>query len=444
MTKVVHPPFYYGLVLSLVRPIYRLLLWHRRQRSHDYRREIAERFGLAKLVRPKSRTRQVIWCHAVSLGELNTAYPLLRALLDEGHGLYITSTTQTGFGRVGVLFGDEIMMGQVVHGFVPIDDVLIIRRFVRLLCPALVLFVETELWANTLAVLCHDGIPSVMVNARLTDKSRAGYQRFAKLSGSMMANISLVIAQDEKSAQGFLALGLPKDKLKLAPSLKWSQTINPPAVACQFGGRPVWVAGSTHEGEEEACLQAHRRLLAEYPNLLLILVPRHPERFDRAYELSHKSGFVVARRSLGEDPAKCQVYLADTMGELLAWYQACQVAFVGGSLVAVGGHNPAEPASFAKPVIMGRYSESCQVLLDDLLAKGGAVQIGDNKDIDGLADALRKFLGQDGKAAGQMAYEIYQSKKDAVTLQKQYLTPFLARPTLRTSVYSEVPPAIQD
>lgn len=414
------PPFYYRLLIAFIKPCYRLLLWHRRHRLPHYSREVAERFGQADLVRPNAKA--VIWCHAVSLGELNTAYPLLKQLVGRGFGLYITSTTQTGFGRVARLFSDEMATAQVVQGFLPIDDRSIIRSFLAKITPMLALFVETELWATTLHELSLCNVPSVMVNARLVDSSRASYQRFAALSASMMANVGLVIVQDERSRQNFLRLGLPFDKLAVASSLKWSQSFEVPEVAVVFGRRTIWTAGSTHAGEELVCLMAHKKLLDDDPNALLILVPRHPERFEEVYLLCLSEGLRVARRSRGDNPDGCQVYLADTMGELLAWYRVCEVAFVGGSLVAVGGHNPIEPAHLGKPVIMGSHTKACQALLDELLAVGAAVQIDDDKDGDGLYRALS--IRCDVRA-GQAGRALCEQKSGAVYEQLQLLEPYL-------------------
>lgn len=426
MQKMVYPPLYYQWAIKVLSPLYRFWMYTRKHRLPHYQREIDERFGRSKTVRPKSTSGRIIWCHAVSLGELNTVYPLLCELLDDGHGLYITSTTQTGFARVSVLFEHQMMTGQVVQGFVPVDDVAVVGKFVRRLCPSVALFVETELWANTLAVLTNNGVPSVMVNARLVDSSRAGYGRFKKLSQSMMANLSLVLAQDERSAQNFLALGLSPDKLKIVNSLKWSQSFAVPSVDVPVKRPMVWTAGSTHKGEESLCLKVHKQILNDNPNALLILVPRHPERFDEVYGLCLAEGVKVARRSWGEAVGDCQVYLADTMGELLYWYDVCDVAVVGGSFVAVGGHNPIEPASLAKPVIMGRYAHACRALLDVLVEAGAGVQLGDETDVMGLYQAVMGYRGEQGKIAGQNGYKVSQTKSQAVLEQKAYLSPYLS------------------
>lgn len=429
------PPWYYDWAIALARPLYRAFLFSRQEKLLDYEREVDERFGMTKYKSPRPkingiRAGKVIWCHAVSLGELNTAYPLLKKLLENGHGLFITTTTQTGFARVRQLFDWWLETGQVVHGFVPIDDKMVLARFLRAVQPDLAVFIETELWANTLYALAMDDVPRVMVNARLVNESFVKYRRFKKLSASMMKNLSLVIAQDKQSYQNFIALGLPEDKAVLADSLKWAQDDQvPPKVDMSVTQRPIWTAGSTHEGEEAAVLFAHKRILETHKKALLILVPRHPERFEAVYKLCLSSGLKTARRSQNE-PIKdsTEVYLADTMGELLAWYQMADVVFVGGSLVAdVGGHNPTEPAALGKPVVMGRHVASCQVLVDELVAVHNLSQVADKE---GLAQAVFTWLDDKtaSRAAGQAGEKLVNIKKHAAQVQLSYLAQFLETP----------------
>ncbi len=435
-----HPPWYYQWAIVVARPIYRAMLFFKQQQLPYYHREIEERFGCAyQAPKPLQRgyiRKKVIWCHAVCLGEINTAYPLLKSLLDDGHGLYITSTTQTGFAQVERLFASYLKTHQVVHGFVPVDDRAVVYRFIRRINPHLALFIETELWANTLYLLAKHQIPAVMVNARLNQRSFEKYKKVKKLSQSMMANLSLVIAQDERSAERFLALGLDKDKCVLADSLKWSasQAANKlPSIthltqSLNANKRPVWVAGSTHEGEEFAVLNAHKDILQTHPTALLIIVPRHPERFDAVWQLCLESGLICHRRHENAPITdETQVYLADSMGELLAWYDCSDVALVAGSLVDIGGHNPIEPASFAKPIIMGQYVRACEVLVQALAQVGALVQVGDAQDVKGIAHAVIQWFDSPSKAqlAGQAGQLLAKSKQTASDQQKQYLLPYL-------------------
>ncbi|ELA08023.1 3-deoxy-D-manno-octulosonic-acid transferase [Moraxella macacae 0408225] len=365
-------PAYYRLLMVIVKPIYRLKLAF----SKTLPQETYERFG--KAYPPIVTQKPMIWCHAVSLGEINTAYPLLRQLLAKHYALWITNTTHTGFARTEQLFANELKSGDVYHSFVPVDTGNIIGNFLDHINPIVALFIETELWATTLSVLKQRNIASVLVNGRLSEKSFGGYQRFGKLSQSMMDNISLIIAQDADSAKYFGQLGASFDKICLAASLKWSSQINPAmlnhakVLAKNWGlaQRTVIVASSTHAGEESQILATFLALNAKFlaKKLLLIIVPRHPERFDEvAVLIQHSSAKPVIRRSQNQAPSFAEnVYLADSMGELGIWYALADIAFIGGSWVNVGGHNPVEAAIVGKPMIMGQYTRSCQLVVDKL------------------------------------------------------------------------------
>lgn len=432
------PPWYYRLAIWLLLPIYRLWVRMHKNSLPYYEREYAERFGggyqrpIAKidtLATPSSprqqSSRKIIWCHAVSLGELNTVYPLLRLLLKAGYGLYVTSTTQTGFERARQLFDSEMASGQVVQGFVPADGRAVIERFLRDVKPDLAMFVETELWANTLFCLAKNNLPSVMVNARLTHRSFVRYRKHQALSSSMMANLSLVIAQDDQSATRFLALDLDKHKLVQADSLKWSQTVV--GIVTKSPHRQnLWVAGSTHDGEERACLLVHQQLLQHDPEAVLVLVPRHPERFEQVFILCRQMGLTTQRYSDGA-MGNSQVYLIDAMGQLKNWYSQAVVAFVGGSLCDVGGHNPIEPIAFGVPIVMGRFSSSCDNLLLPLIQVGAAKQVGDCDDIQGLKEAIADWLFNPkyAKQAGEQGRRLMQQKQSAVDEQYRYLSSLL-------------------
>lgn len=408
---VIRPPWYYRLAIMMARPVYWGILAHKKDKLPYYEREMAERFGHHYLPLAKS-DKGVIWCHAVSLGELNTAYPLLKLLLDDNYHLWITSTTQTGFARAKTLFADRL--GKTVqHSFVPVDDVAVLQRFLSHVRPVMAVFVETELWANTLYLLASKGITSVMANARLTDNSFDGYRKFARLSQSMMANLSLIIVQDAQSHANFIALGADNDKVKLAHSLKWSSATNQPFLhKTTLGHRPVWVMASTHDGEESLALAVHQRLLTHLPNALLILVPRHPERFDDVAKLCQD--FIYHRRSQTDIQDDTQVYLADSMGELMAWYGLCDVAVVGGSFVDKGGHNPIEPARVAKPIIMGRYVKNCAEIVADLVGVQALVQV-QGDDESELFDVLKFWLDDPNSAkhAGEQGKQLADERRQA-------------------------------
>jgi len=405
---VYQTPFYYQFLISLLKPLYRLQVWRRSHKRDNYQQEVAQRFGKQYPSPPIAMDEDhkgVIWCHAVSLGETNTVAPLLDMLMANGYQIWLTNTTQTGFARGASRFVDEIAQGRMSHSYVPVDSPAVIETFLAHVQPIAALFVETELWANILTKLAQHQIPSVLVNGRLSSSSFKSYQKIAAVSTSMMKNLALIIAQDSDSAKRFRQLGADSAQIRVAGSLKWvintpkanSNTINiddqdadtaevyahiehqKNQLAQEFAtvGRPVWVAASTHEGEEAAALYLHQQLLSQsaLAESLLIIVPRHPERFDAVAELIQKTGLTMARRSNDESiGADTQVYLADSMGEMMTWYTLATVALVGGSLVDIGGHNPVEPASVATPVIMGRYTQSCQSVVDKLAEVGALYQ----------------------------------------------------------------------
>ena len=482
-TKAIAPPWYYKLAIKVVKPIYRVVLWRRYRQAKksdmpvaDYKQEIDSRYGrhypqppVYSMTSSQSASKSSalnganIWCHAVSLGETNTIAPMLKVMLQQGAKIWITNTTQTGFARTEQIFAEAIASQQMVHTFVPVDDKAIIEKFVAKAQPDLAMFVETELWANILSVLKQSAIPSVLVNARLSQKSFENYAKYAAVSESMMHNISMIIAQDADSAKRFRRLGAEVVKIRRANSLKWSTgsapttaqsdsklTAKTQALQAKFGStlevfnRPIWVAGSTHEGEEKAVIEAHKQIIAQanLANALLILVPRHPERFDAVAEMLEQSALVYHRRSQQQlIEANTQVYLADTMGELTACYQLADVALVGGSLVNIGGHNPIEAASLAKPVIMGPYTQSCHEVVAALNEVGAlkvvtaakndkAVKLSDSTATTpnaSLLDSVVQWLSnpEQAKQAGEEGQRLVATKSNAMQQQLEMIESLL-------------------
>lgn len=393
------PPLYYRLVIAVLKPLYRVMVWRRSHERENYRQEVAQRFGKAYPPRPVSDSSEpaghIIWCHAVSLGETNTVAPLLDSLMHKGYQIWLTNTTQTGFARGASRFADDITQGRLSHSYVPVDTPAVIETFLAHVQPVAALFVETELWANILSKLSQQHIPSILVNGRLSAASFRRYQKIHAVTASMMQNLTLIIAQDDESAKRFRQLGADSGQIRVAGSLKWVintpktnqnlshiNTVSEPCIeasvdeAC-LNNRCIWVAASTHAGEEALALSMHQRILSDraLAHSLLIIVPRHPERFDEVATLIESSGLKMARRSAKESiDDDTQVYLADSMGELMQWYQLADVALVGGSLVDIGGHNPVEPASVATPILMGPYTQSCQTVVDKLAEVGALYQ----------------------------------------------------------------------
>ncbi|GAA0321251.1 3-deoxy-D-manno-octulosonic acid transferase [Psychrobacter aestuarii] len=454
IANAIAPPWYYRAAIGTLKPLYRLQVHKRSAARDNYHDEVAERFGsayrkpsqLPSIGQASTQTgtqtntwtdAPLLWCHAVSLGETNTVAPLLDVLLGAGYRIWLTNTTQTGHARTQKRFAEALASGQMQHSYVPVDAPTVIKQFLAHVQPAAALFVETELWANTLYLLNKQHIPSILVNGRLSEASFTRYQKIAKVSASMMHNLTCIIAQDEQSATRFKALGAPAEKVKIGRSLKWVINGNtkpslPESIQNAFAtiDRPIWVAASTHEGEEQIALDWQQQLLqdAKSADALLILVPRHPERFDAAAQMVQASGLSVARRSLKESiQPSTQVYLADTMGELMAWYQLADVALVGGSLVDVGGHNPVEPAGVGTPVLMGSYTYSCQEVVDELAAVGALQQATAATDTradyataaEHLYPQLFAWLTQPERAiaAGQAGAQLTEMRQSALTDQ---------------------------
>lgn len=414
-------PFYYRLSLSLLKPLYKLKLASKKTLPNEVNERFGKNYAAIKTQKP------IIWCHAVSLGETNTAEPILQGLLSEGYALWVTNTTHTGYARVEAMFASEIAKGEVYHSFVPVDDGKVIDKFLDHVNPVGALFIETELWGTTLAKLEQRQIASILVNGRLSEKSFNGYQKASKLSQSMMDNLSLIIAQDADSAKRFRQLGATSDKIRMASSLKWSSKANPLMInranslrkEWQLDVRPMILAASTHEGEETQILESFAQIRKNFAdkNPLLIIVPRHPERFEEVAKLIESQNYKVIRRSHDDKPTtEHHVYLADSMGELGVWYALCDMAFIGGSVVDIGGHNPIEAAIVGKPIVMGQYTQSCQQVVDKLKQVGALQQVANSIE---LTNALENWLShpEQAKQAGQAGQALAEQYQDATNQQ---------------------------
>ncbi|WP_331693704.1 lipid IV(A) 3-deoxy-D-manno-octulosonic acid transferase [Pseudomonas sp. ZY71] len=379
--------FYLGLPLVAIR------LWLRARKAPAYARRIGERFSYGMpTLQPGG-----IWVHAVSVGESIAAAPMIRALLQRYPTLPITVTcmTPTGSERIQALFANE---PRIQHCYLPYDLPCAAARFLDRAQPKLAVIMETELWPNHIHQCAKRGIPVALANGRLSERSARGYGRFSKLTAPMLAEMSLFAVQTEAEAQRFRNLGARAERVEVTGSIKFDLTIDPQLLqrAAELRGqwqaleRPVWIAASTHEGEDEVVLDAHRRLLANHPDALLILVPRHPERFNSVFELCQREGFATVRRSTGANvDAQTSVLLGDTMGELLFLYALADSAFVGGSLVANGGHNLLEPAALAKPVISGPHLFNFLDIAAQLREAGALAEV---DDAEGLAVEVQRLF----------------------------------------------------
>jgi 3-deoxy-D-manno-octulosonic-acid transferase len=379
--------FYLGLPLVAIR------LWLRSRKAPAYAKRIGERFSYGMpTLQPGG-----IWVHAVSVGESIAAAPMIRALLQRYPTLPITVTcmTPTGSERIHAMFANE---PRIQHCYLPYDLPCAAARFLDRVQPKLAVIMETELWPNHIHQCAKRGIPVALANGRLSERSAKGYGRFSKLTAPMLAEMSLFAVQTEAEARRFRDLGARPETVEVTGSIKFDLTIDPQLLqrAAELRGqwqaqeRPVWIAASTHEGEDEVVLNAHRRLLANHPDALLILVPRHPERFNSVFELCQREGFATVRRSTGVNvDAATSVLLGDTMGELLFLYALADSAFVGGSLVPNGGHNLLEPAALAKPVISGPHLFNFLDIAAQLRSAGALAEV---DDAEGLATEVQRLF----------------------------------------------------
>lgn len=403
--------FYLGL------PLVALRLWLRARKAPAYAKRIGERFSFGlPTMRPGG-----IWVHAVSVGESIAAAPMIRGLLERYPQLPITVTcmTPTGSERIKAMFAGE---PRIQHCYLPYDLPCAAARFLERVQPTLAVIMETELWPNHIHQCAKRGIAVALANARLSERSAKGYGRFAKLTQPMLAEMSWFAVQTEAEAQRFLGLGARPEAVEVTGSIKFDLSIDPQLLAraaelrgqWQAAERPVWIAASTHEGEDEVVLAAHRQLLANHPDALLILVPRHPERFNAVFELCQQQGFATVRRSKAEPvTANTLVLLGDTMGELLFLYALADIAFVGGSLVANGGHNLLEPAALAKPVLSGPHLFNF-LEIAALLREAGALQEVD--DAQGLAVAVQRLfeLPRDAQKMAEAGLKVMRANQGAL------------------------------
>lgn len=347
----------YTLLLAFVAPILLFGLYKSRPNKPSFGSRWKEHFG----VTPKLKSeKKPIWIHAVSVGESIAAIPLIKELKKQNPEQPIVVTTTTSTGAEQIM---KNLKGVVEHRYMPIDFTWAVTKFINTIQPTQLLIIETELWPNTLKTVSKFGVPITLVNARLSEKSCRNYLKVKPLFNLMQSCLNKVLCQTHQDAENFKKLGIPNSKLFVTGSIKFDITVQDDVILkgkelrSNLGQeRSVWVAASTHPGEEEQVLKAHRLLLEKESHSLLIIVPRHPERFESVFKLCQNFDFETVRRTaLKPITDSTQVYLADTMGELLLLLAASDVCFMGGSLAGdkVGGHNVLEPAVVGVPIITG-------------------------------------------------------------------------------------------
>ncbi len=387
----------WSLACRLATPLLRRYMAQRLARGKEDPQRLEERWGHASRPRPPG---PLVWLHGASVGEVISALPLLRALGRDHPNLtlLITSGTVTS----AKIAATRLAEG-VIHQFLPIDHPAAVARFYRHWRPNLGLLVESELWPNLLRQAQRRNLPLVLLNARLSARSFGRWQRFAPVSRALMQPFQLVLAQSRQDAERYRALGarkamavgnlkfaaspLPHDPRQLAD---WQRRVE---------NRPIWLAASTHPGEESCLAQVHLSLKADHPKLLTLMVPRHPERGAQLAEELRAQGLTVTRQALGETPdPRTDIHLGDTLGDLGLWYRLSPLAFIGGSLVAHGGQNPLEAARLNAALLMGPHSHNFTEIVALLSADRALTEVADQTELEA---ALRRFLAEPALAAAQ-------------------------------------------
>lgn len=389
-----------------------------------YRDRLGQRFGIGY-----PQLDRCIWIHAVSVGEVQAAVPLIRAIGRRfpNHNLLITTVTPTGAARVEALFGDTVS-----HCYIPFEMPLAVDRFFDSVNPELALVMETEIWPNLYRGCGIRDIPLVLVSARISPKSVDSYRKFLPLFRDTLSHGIIIAAQSEADADRFRSLGASPVRTWVTGNIKFDIEL-PPDLEQRgkdfrqqtFGARPVWIAASTHDQEEQQVLAAHRALLEKFPDLLLVLVPRHPPRFPAVSDMIDKARFEkIARTENRPCIESTEVFLGDTMGEVPLFYAASDIGFVGGSLVPIGGHNLLEPAALGLPVISGPHVYNAQEIADMFIELGACHIV---KDASELVAAVSVLLDNEEAAAkrGSQGLEIVRRNRGALNKLLGLLEPLI-------------------
>ncbi|MGR9045710.1 MAG: lipid IV(A) 3-deoxy-D-manno-octulosonic acid transferase [Gammaproteobacteria bacterium] len=379
----------YSAVFYLILPLVLSRLLWRSIKAPAYRQRIHERLGWYR----NARSQSVLWFHAVSVGEAETVFPLVKRMQAQypAKKILVTTTTPTGSARVTTVLGES-----VDHVYLPYDMPGAVGRFLAHYKPELAVIMETEIWPNLFAGCAERGIPLFIVNARLSEKSARGYLKIPALVRPALAGVSFIATQTQPDAERFIQIGAERSRVGMMGNLKFDSEI--PRAALEqgkqvrdslFPERFVWIVASTHGNEEDPFLELYRDLKPDMPELLLLIVPRHPERFNEVEKLCGQARLSVVTRTSGRSCSiETDVFLLDTMGELKLFYAASDLAFVGGSMVPVGGHNILEPAALGVPVVFGPYMHNFKEIERQVLEHDAAIQCRDLNEIGATVRSL--------------------------------------------------------
>ncbi|TEW56618.1 3-deoxy-D-manno-octulosonic acid transferase [Psychromonas sp. RZ22] len=414
----------YSLLLLIVAPFFIYSLYKSKPNKPKFGKRWKEHFGFTPTL--DNPSKYVVWFHTVSVGETIAATPLIRAYHHSHpeHTIVITTTTSTGAEQAAKL------SNIAQHRYMPVDFSFAIKRFIRTIKPQKIFIMETELWPNTLAVAAQNNVEITILNARLSARSCLRYKKFQRIFNLLSQNIQQVLCQTKDDAERFLSLGLNDQKVKITGSLKFDINISSEVISAGLSlrkeiakDRPVWIVASTHLGEDEIVLEAHKSLLKEIPKLVLIIVPRHPERFEQVYQLSQQQGFKSVRKT-SKQPVNqdIQVFIGDTMGEMLMLIGAADICFMAGSLVGekVGGHNLLEPAALAKPCLTGPSYYNFKQITEQLIAANGCTICNNS---DEIYQAVKKLINDPNlqKQSGTAALSIVNENKGSLQKTLSYL-----------------------
>lgn len=417
--------FFYTIIFIIALPVIFYRLWVKDKKVPGYRIRWPERFGIYPA---PPEGKPIVWVHAVSVGEVVAATPLIKRLLQcTDIRLMVTTMTPTGSTRVASTFGD-----QVLHVYAPYDLPWTVSAFLRRTRPILTIIMETELWPNMLHECAKRKVPTILANARMSERSARGYLRFASATRSLLHCLNYVGAQNADDGERFIRMGLDRERLVITGSVKFDVQLNDDqlqqstALKSQYNDkRPIFVAASTHEGEDQIIADAFREILAHHPDTLLIIVPRHPERFDDVADLFNQQ-FQCVRRSQQKIPTpNTTVVIGDTMGEMMLFYGAADIAFVGGSLIEHGGHNVIEPAYWGLPILSGPFTFNFADISKRLLSCDGMVTV---KNSEQIAQTVIQWLNNpiQRKQIGHNAKQFAESNRGAVERLMEIIKRYIA------------------
>jgi 3-deoxy-D-manno-octulosonic-acid transferase len=417
----------YSVIFYLTLPVILIRLLLRSLKAPAYRKRISERFALQPIPQGFDKNKLTLWIHAVSVGETAASAPLvaqLQRLYPEAQ-IVMTTMTPTGSERVRMLYGES-----VIHVYIPYDLPGACNRFLDKYRPSLLILMETELWPNLVHSCHHRGVKLLLANGRLSEKSAAGYGRFATFTRSLLEKIDKIAAQAAPDAQRFIDLGAKPEQVEVTGSLKFLIDVNEKESQAYFSAirktaRPVLVAASTREGEEEKVLAAFKACLAKIPSLLLVLIPRHPERFAKANRLSENEGLATVKRSDGgvAEP-NIQVVIGDSMGEMLDYYSIATIAFVGGSLVDTGCQNVLEPAALGIPILVGPSQYNFATICKQLEQAGALRTVQDELE---LAESLTALIAdeQARQEMGERGQQLVRENQNALPALMKLVVPLI-------------------